>query len=73
MATDQAKDTEQPTSESPRTPGNAQGVPVPHEDALEGSSEEYTAVEGVRTFPQSSGEQQGDDVPAAGDHRDLSS
>lgn len=31
--------------------GDAKGVPVPHEQAVEGSSEEFEAVRGVRPHP----------------------
>jgi hypothetical protein len=71
MSTDHTKDEERSES-GPVTPGNAQGVPVPHEDAMEGTSETYPAVEGVYTFPQTVAEQATDELPAAGDHRDLS-
>lgn len=72
MPTDETKDTKEQQPAGPATPGDAQGVPVPHEQALQGSSEEYPAVEGVYTFPQTAAEQEPDDLPAAGDHRDLS-
>jgi hypothetical protein len=49
------------------TPGNAQGVPVPHEHALEGSSEEFRKVEDVN--PASATAE--DDPPVAGDHKSL--
>jgi hypothetical protein len=72
MATEDMKDIEEQPAAGPATPGDAQGVPVPHEDALPGSSEEYPAVQGVYTFPQTAAEQETDELPAAGDHRDLS-
>jgi hypothetical protein len=53
------------------TPGDAQNVPVPNEHAAEGTSEEFAAVQGVHTFPETAAEQDRDDLPAAGDHRDL--
>ncbi|MBV9484642.1 MAG: hypothetical protein JO246_01140 [Frankiaceae bacterium] len=34
-------------------PGDAQSVPVPHDDAQENSSETFAAVDGVRQFPES--------------------
>jgi hypothetical protein len=36
------------------TPGDAAGVPVPSEHAVEGSSQEFTAVDGVLTYPEAS-------------------
>jgi hypothetical protein len=74
VPTDEPNDAEEQQSAEPSTatPGDAQGVPVPHEHALPGSSEEYPAVQGVYTFPQTAAEQETDDLPAAGDHRDLS-
>ena len=53
-------------------PGDAQGVPVPNEDAVPGSSETFTAAEGTLTFPDTADEQGDDELPAAGDHHDLS-
>jgi hypothetical protein len=53
-------------------PGDAQGVAVPHTDAAPGTSEEFPVKEGVHTFPATAQEQGEDQVPAAGDHRDLS-
>jgi hypothetical protein len=72
MSTDEPTDDEHPKSARSVTPGNAQGVPVPHQDAAEGTSEEYLAVEGVRTVPQSEENQHNDEPPAAGDYKDLS-
>jgi hypothetical protein len=40
--------------DAPSTPGNAQGVPVPHEEAVEGSSQQTEAVDGVFTYPRTS-------------------
>jgi hypothetical protein len=57
MPTDEAKDEDQPKPAGPVTPGDAQGVPVPHEDAVEGTSEQSPAVDGVYTFPQTAEEQ----------------
>jgi hypothetical protein len=56
---------------SSESAGDAKGVPVPHEDPVEGTSEEFTAVDGIRTAPDSVAEQPPDPLPAAGDHRDL--
>jgi hypothetical protein len=41
------------------TPGDAAGVPVPSEHATEGTSQEFSAVDGVLTYPAES--------PAPGD------
>jgi hypothetical protein len=72
MPTDEVKDEDQAQSADSATPGNAHGVPVPHEDAAESTSEEYPAVDGVYTFPETAQEQETDDLPAAGDHKDMS-
>jgi hypothetical protein len=53
------------------SPGDTKGVPVPNEDPVEGTSEEFTAVDGIRTAPDSIDEQAPDPQPAAGDDRDL--
>jgi hypothetical protein len=50
--------------------GDAQGVPVPHEQAVEGSSETFEAVEGVYVIhpPENeSGAEQGPDVERGSD------
>jgi hypothetical protein len=41
------------------TPGDAAGVPVPSEHAAPGTSQEFSAVDGVLTYP--------DESPAPGD------
>lgn len=41
------------------TPGDAAGVPVPNEHAARGTSQEFSAVEGVLSYPEES--------PAPGD------
>jgi hypothetical protein len=55
------------TADERATPGDAQGVPVPHDEALEGSSEEYDKVEGVNPAAATAE----DDPPLAGDHKSL--
>jgi hypothetical protein len=55
------------TKDDDATPGNAQDVPVPHDQALEGSSEEFRKVQGVN--PASATAE--DDPPLAGDHKSL--
>jgi hypothetical protein len=60
-----------PDKDGPTTPGNAQGVPVPHEQAMEGTSETISAVEDASAVLPSATDQD-DDQPAAGDFRDLS-
>jgi hypothetical protein len=62
---------DQQPSEKSTTAGNAQGVPVPHEQAAEGTSEEFAAVDGVYVVPTSDPDQSGDEQPAAGDFKDL--
>ncbi|HTW21468.1 MAG TPA: hypothetical protein VME70_14815 [Mycobacteriales bacterium] len=65
---------QQPTTRGERpalgTPGNAQGVIVPHEHALEGSSEDFAKVDGVYVFPESV-EEQDDPHPRSGDYKEL--
>jgi hypothetical protein len=53
------------------SPGNAQTVPVPHDQALEGSSEKFGAVEGESTTPRPAGEATESDLPTAGDFKSL--
>ena len=53
------------------TPGDAQGVPVAHEQAVEGSSEEFTFAEGMHVPPTSASEEETDHSPAAGDFKSL--
>jgi hypothetical protein len=71
VATDQATPDKRPKSADAASPGNAQGVPVPLEDAMEDTSEERPAVEGVHAAPQSAQEQHTDELPAAGDYKEL--
>lgn len=37
-----------------KTPGDAAGVPVPNEHAAPGTSEQFTAVDGVLDYPEES-------------------
>jgi hypothetical protein len=69
--TKQADSDKLPASPGESTPGDAHGVPVPNEDAVSGTSEEFKAVEGIRTPPDTANEQDDDSLPAAGDHHDL--
>jgi hypothetical protein len=64
-------DQERPEQDSEPTAGDAQGVPVPHEQAAEGTSETFSAIEGVSAeLPSTANDE--DDLPAAGDFKDLS-
>jgi hypothetical protein len=48
-----------PDRDEDATSGDAKGVPVPHDHALEGSSEEFPAVSGVRPHPDDPAPEEG--------------
>jgi hypothetical protein len=59
--------TERETPDPHPAPGDSQGVAVPHDQALEGSSEQFRAVQGIyRPEPD-----QDDELPRSGDHKEL--
>lgn len=62
-------DSEHNTNRKHPSPGDAQGVPVPHDQAMEGTSEQFQAEDSV--VSRAAGKSTKDDLPTAGDFKSL--